>query len=153
MPITKHNMSRTRLYHIWNSMKQRCSNPNAISYKYYGQKGVKVCDEWANEFQAFHDWAMSNGYSDNLTIDRKDNDGDYCPENCRWSTNKVQQNNRNAYNRLYTYQGETLNITQWAEKIGVPRNMIYKRLYRGWSIEKTLTTIKTRKCEEKNYGC
>ena len=77
MPTTKHGMCRTRLYHIWNSMKQRCSNPNTISYKYYGQKGVKLCDEWANDFQAFHDWAMSHGYSDNLTIDRRDSGGDY----------------------------------------------------------------------------
>jgi hypothetical protein len=118
-------------------MKQRCSNPKTISYKYYGQKGVKVCDEWANDFQSFYDWAMSHGYSDNLTIDRKDGDGDYCPENCSWATNKQQQNNT-SYNRLYTLQGLTLNVTQWAEKTGLPRNLLYKRLDRGWSIDEAI---------------
>ena len=151
MPITKHGMCRTRLYHIWNSMKQRCSNPHAISYKYYGAKGVSVCDEWFDEFKPFHDWAVANGYKDTLTLDRVDSNGNYCPENCRWATNKEQQNNT-AYNRLYTYQGITLNVTQWAEKTGVPRNMIYKRLYRGWDIGKALTTNKLRYKEINNYG-
>lgn len=142
MPKIIHGMSHSRLHHIWNSMKQRCENPKAISYKYYGAKGVSVCEEW-QEFKPFCEWAMANGYRDDLTIDRINNDGNYCPENCRWATNKEQQN-RTSYNRQYTYNGETLNITQWAEKAGISRNMLYKRLSRGWSIEKALTTKKLR---------
>jgi hypothetical protein len=132
-------------------MKQRCSNPKAISYKYYGQKGVKVCDEWANDFQAFHDWAMSHGYSDNLTIDRRDSDGDYCPENCSWATNKQQQNHT-SYNRVYTYNGETKNVIQWSETVGLSPALLYQRLHRGWDIARALTTKKSRKNEVTNYG-
>ncbi|MBQ8382036.1 MAG: hypothetical protein IJX47_02395 [Clostridia bacterium] len=139
MPKTKHGMCKSRLYHIWNSMKQRCSNPKAISYKYYGAKGVVVCEEWKSDFRAFFAWAMSNGYSDELTIDRKDASGDYCPENCVWATNKEQQNHT-SYNRLYTHEGRTQNVMQWAEETGTSANMLYKRLLRGWSFEKALTT-------------
>lgn len=123
-------------------MKQRCDNPKAISYKRYGARGISVCEEW-QEFKPFYDWAMANGYQENLTIDRIDNDGNYEPSNCRWATNKEQQNHT-SYNRLYTYKGETLTIAQWAEKAGISRNMLYKRLLRGWSIEKALTTEKLR---------
>ena len=137
-----HGMSHSRLYRIWNSMRQRCENPKAISYKYYGGKGIFVCDEW-KEFKNFLAWALNNGYADNLTIDRKDSDGNYEPSNCKWATYKEQQNNT-SYNRLYTHNGETLNIMQWAEKTGMSPNMLYKRLLRGWSIEKALTTKKLR---------
>ena len=92
MPVTVHGKSHSRLYRIWNSMKQRCSNPNAISYKYYGEKGITVCEEWRDSFQAFYEWAISNGYAENLTIDRIKNNENYCPKNCRWATNKEQQN-------------------------------------------------------------
>ena len=138
MPITKHGKSHTRLYHIWNAMKQRCSNPKAISYKYYGEKGVAVCKEW-QEFNPFYEWAMTNGYKADLSIDRINRDGNYCPENCRWATIKEQQNNT-SYNKLFTYNGETLTIKQWAEKTGVYPNMLYKRLKRGWDISKALNT-------------
>lgn len=142
MAKVKHDMSRTRLYHIWNSMKQRCSNPNATGYKYYGAKGVAVCEEW-QEFQPFCEWAMSNGYADNLTIDRIDSCGNYCPTNCRWATNKEQQNNT-SYNRLYTYNGETHSIMEWAQIMHISSNMLYKRLFRGWDIKKALTTKSLR---------
>lgn len=149
MPKTIHNMSHSRLYQIWNSMKQRCSNPNAISYVRYGKRGIKVCDEWESSFEAFRDWSLENGYSDDLTIDRIDNNGNYCPENCRWATNKEQQNHT-SYNRPYTYNGETHNIMEWAEKTGIHPNMLYKRLYRGWSIQKALTTKSLRKWGKSN---
>lgn len=138
MAKTVHGMSRTRLYRIWNSMRQRCENPNAISYKYYGAKGVTVCSEW-KEFKNFCAWALNNGYANDLTLDRKDGSGNYEPSNCRWATNKEQQNNT-SYTRLYTYNGETLSIMQWAEKTGIHPNMLYKRLSRGWSIEKAIKT-------------
>lgn len=138
MAKTIHGMCNTRPYRIWNSMKQRCSNPNAISYKYYGAKGTSVCSEW-EEFLCFYSWAMSHGYADNLTIDRIDTNGNYEPSNCRWVTNKEQQNNT-SYTRLLTFDGETLSIMQWAEKTGIHPNMLYKRIRRGWGIEKAIKT-------------
>jgi len=73
-----------RLYRIWRSMKSRCYNPNHNSYKYYGGKGIKICDGWKNDYLAFKSWALANGYKDDLTIDRINPDGNYCPKNCRW---------------------------------------------------------------------
>ena len=90
----KHGMSNTRIYQIWADMKDRCFNENNKFYKRYGGRGITVCDEWSHDFQTFYDWAISNGYSDNLTIDRKDNDGNYEPSNCRWSTQHEQSMNK-----------------------------------------------------------
>lgn len=148
MPITKHGMCHTRLYHIWNGMKQRCSNPKVISYKYYGAKGVSVCPEW-EDFIGFYEWAMANGYEEHLTIDRIDPNSNYEPSNCRWATMKEQLNNT-SYNRLYSYNGETHNLMQWSEITGIHPNMLYKRLLRGWHIEKALTTKSLRKWGKTN---
>lgn len=92
--FTKHGLSKTRLYRIWVNMIQRCTNPNATEYEYYGGKGVTVCQEWRDSFTSFSDWAIANGYEEHLTIDRRDNDKEYSPENCRWISIQEQQLNR-----------------------------------------------------------
>lgn len=87
-----HNLSETRLYRIWNNMKQRCYNEKNISYKYYGGKGIEICSEWLRSFKSFYDWAMENGYEENLSIDRIDSNSGYFPRNCRWVT--LEENGR-----------------------------------------------------------
>ena len=91
---TIHGKYHTRLHGIWNCMKQRCNNPNNQKYKDYGGRGIKVCDEWLNDFQSFYNWAMANGYADSLSIDRIDVNGNYEPSNCRWATVMEQRHNR-----------------------------------------------------------
>lgn len=92
--LTRHGMKGTRLYRIWQGMLRRCDNPKRKDFKDYGGRGIKVCDEWRGGFEAFHKWAVSHGYDDNLTIDRVNVNGDYCPENCCWATRKEQVRNR-----------------------------------------------------------
>lgn len=92
---TKHGKRKTRLYNIWCNIKSRCCNPNNPDYKkWYGSRGITVCEEWKNNFEAFYNWAISHGYKDELTIDRIDNNGDYTPLNCRWVTMKEQCKNK-----------------------------------------------------------
>ena len=93
--------SKNRLYRIWHNMKARCYNPNFNKYKYYGGKGIIVCDEWRTDFLKFRDWALNNGYADNLTIDRIDSNKNYCPENCRWITLTENTLLSNKTNRKY----------------------------------------------------
>ena len=92
-----HRESRSRLYRVWSGMKNRCLNPKATKYEIYGGKGVKVCPEWLQSFENFRDWAMANGYTDNLTIDRIDGNGNYEPSNCRWTSYSEQNKNRNKW--------------------------------------------------------
>ena len=93
-----HGNRNTRLYRIWNCMKNRCYRKSYHAFDHYGGRGIKVCDEWKDDFQAFYKWAMSNGYEDNLSIDRVDNDKGYSPDNCRWATMADQNKNKRAKN-------------------------------------------------------
>lgn len=136
---------RVRLYNIWRGMCRRCELETHSTYKRYGAKGIKVCDEW-HEFNSFIDWAINSGYEDNLTLDRIDSTGNYSPDNCRWIGIKEQNNNR-SNNRLETYNGETKTVAEWGEnnELGLTAKQIHKRLEEGWSIERTLTTPIARK--------
>lgn len=129
---------RTRIYHIWNGMMGRCTRKSNPNYANYGAKGIQVCEAW-KDFDVFREWAMANGYADNLTIDRIDNNGNYEPGNCKWSTMKDQQNNKKN-NHVVTYAGETKTISQWAEDLGIKTHTLFTRFKRGWSVEKALTT-------------
>lgn len=134
----KHGMGKTRLYRIWKSMRQRCNNPKCINYHNYGGKGVTVCNEW-DDFMQFKNWAMKTGYKDNLTIDRIKSSGNYCPDNCRWVTYKVQNNNRDN-NKMIEYNGEMHTISEWSDIVGIKMQTLWMRLKNGWNIEKALTT-------------
>lgn len=120
-------------------MKQRCNNVNNKSYKNYGDKGIKVCDEWY-DFKTFFDWALSNGYDNDLTIDRIDSTKNYCPENCRWSDRKTQNNNTSR-NHLLTYNGKTQSIALWADEVNLPYSTLKTRIDKhGWDVERALLT-------------
>lgn len=129
----KHGMRYTRIYNIWRKMKERCLNPNADNYRYYGARGVKVCDEWMS-FEGFYEWVKTSGYRDDLTIDRINVFDNYCPGNCRWATMR-EQNNNTTRNHTITIGKETRTIQGWADEMGINRSTILSRLQNGWSPE------------------
>lgn len=135
--VTKHGFSEGRLDIIFRSMKQRCYDKNAANYATYGGRGIRICEEWIEDKQAFFDWANQNGYSDSLSIDRIDVNGDYSPSNCRWATTKEQSNNRRD-NVYITYEGLSLTVAEWSVRTNIPYQTIYSRLRSGWSIEDAL---------------
>ena len=128
----------SRLYRIWLRMKDRCYYPRDISYKYYGARGVTVCPEW-HEFRNFQEWAISNGYSDNLSIDRIDVNKNYEPSNCRWSDNLTQANNKRS-NVYFEAFGEKHTLTEFSRIYGINWATLYKRVVNnGWDVETALT--------------
>lgn len=135
--LTTHDLSKSRIYRTWRAIKNRCFNKNLKEYKNYGGRGIIVCAEWLNDFQAFYDWSIMNGYTDELTIDRIDNDGNYEPLNCRWTTRKEQANNRRMC-RIFTYNGVTKNYKQWCDFLNINYKTFHTRISRGWEIEKAL---------------
>ena len=145
-----HHESDTRLYRIHIDMIRRCTNPKNKAYKYYGQRGIKVCKKWLGNagYVNFRNWALSHGYSDELTIDRKNNNGNYSPQNCRWATSKEQRNNQRT-NRRITIDGETHTLAEWSEITGVKAITIGTRLRYGWD-EKDAVTKPARKMSAKS---
>lgn len=133
------NDVRNRLRNIWHNMINRCYKASSDSYKYYGELGVVVCLEWRHDFEAFYSWALDNGYSDKLTLDRIDVNGNYEPSNCRWATNKEQLNNRRD-NVLLTHNEITKTLPQWADDLGIKQHVLRNRINRGWETERALTT-------------
>lgn len=134
-----HGMSRTRIYTAWIDMKSRCYRKEDSSYENYGGRGITVCDEWKDNFEPFRDWALGNGYASHLSIDRKDNDGNYCPENCHWVT-KQEQNNNTRRNHYVFYKERKYTLSQLAHEHDLKPTVVYKRLQRGWSIEEAIET-------------
>lgn len=124
-----------RLYSIWRHMIERCYNENVESYKNYGGRGITVCEEWKNDIESFRKWAIENGYAENLTLDRKENDKGYSPDNCRWADLSMQANNRRS-NVLIEYNGETKTLMQWCRELGISFSTTQNRLNLGWSVER-----------------
>lgn len=133
-----HTIFRSRTYQAWNSMKQRCYNPRNDRYYDYGGRGIKVCDRWRNSFEAFLQDMGERPHG--KSIDRKDFNGDYNPENCRWATAKEQQNNMRSNVRI-EWLGEIRTISQWAECNGIKRGTLSTRIRRGWSIADALLPV------------
>lgn len=133
-----HGLRNTPLYVTWANMKQRCYNPNDTHYKWYGGRGVTVCDEWRNDFKAFYDWALANGYRDGLTIDRIDYDKNYSPDNCRFITMSKQQRNKSS-NKLISFNGEIMSVQEWAEKLNIKPSTLRARFNKGWDVDRALT--------------
>lgn len=126
----------TPTYNSWLAMKTRCYNSNAANYHNYGGRGIVVCDRWLNSFNAF--LADMGECPEGMSIDRIDNDGNYQPSNCKWSTKREQDNNRRT-NRNITLQGRTQTMTQWCRELNLNKDTIKRRLYRGWSEVDALT--------------
>ena len=133
-----HGETKTHLYGIWSAIKTRCYNPNSKYYDSYGGRGITMCDEWRDSYEAFRDWANSRGDRQGLSIDRCNNNGNYEPSNCRWVDSVAQANNRRS-NRILTIGNESHNVTEWAKIIGMNPKTLFTRLYTGSDIEKILS--------------
>lgn len=137
---TTHGKHNSKIYGVWAGMKDRCNNPNNKHYNNYGRRGIAVCNEWLNSFQAFLDWAMANGYSEGLTIERKDTNGNYCPENCKWAS-RVEQN-RNKRNTIQAeISGNTKPLSEWAKESGIPYTTLYSRYKQGLTGESLIRKV------------
>lgn len=146
-----HGHSRERLYQVWSNMRARCRSPQHHAYKNYGARGVTVCPEWDSSYEAFRSWAYSNGYKEDAprgacTLDRINNDGPYCPENCRWVSMSEQRANQRRV-MLLTYNGVTKPAAQWSIEAGLERHVVGNRIKKGWSVEAAITTPSRRKKE------
>lgn len=139
---TKHGMAGTRIYLEWNSMKSRCFNKNNKSYTRYGGRGITVCDEWMGEhgFENFYKWATESGYKDTLTIERKDVNGNYCPENCSWIPANKQAKNRRTTLRIKDQNGNERYAMDIAKENGISMSVVIARKTKGWDLEKALET-------------
>lgn len=141
-PLYKHGHSNIRLHKIWQNMRNRCLNQRTPDYKYYGERGIRICEAW-NNFTCFERWALNNGYTEELTLDRTDVNGNYCPNNCRWVTRKVQSNNKRNL-RLLEYKGEIKTLTQWAETLNIPIATLHRYLRSEETLEKAICKFQRR---------
>ena len=134
-----HKSSKTKLYKTYQRIKNRCYRKNFPHYNLYGGRGIKMCDEWLNDFETFKKWAINNGYKEGLSIDRINVDGNYEPNNCRWITMFEQASNKRT-NVYYTINGQTKTQTEWCRYYNISKNNVRRRLDIGWDIMKALTT-------------
>ena len=140
----KHGQRRTRLYSTWLNIKDRCNNKNNSHFKYYGEKGIKMCDEWANDFLSFKNWAVENGYVEGLSIERIDNNKGYDPNNCKWIPTKEQARNRSNV-KFQIINGEKMSLSEIAIKYNVNPSTIYGRYRRGKRNEELINVIGVRR--------
>lgn len=144
--MTTHGMRKSALYRIWAGIKDRTNPNNHNNKNNYRKLHITMCDEWKNDFKAFYDWAISNGYKEEKlpngkskwTIDRIDGTKGYYPENCRWATSKQQANNQ-LTNKMITYKGKTQNLSRWCEELGLKYGLVEQRLFSGFSVERAFT--------------
>lgn len=132
----KHRKSKSRTYIIWSGIKQRCLNKNIKNYNKYGGRGITICKEWKDSFETFYK-DMGEAPS-GKSLDRINNNGNYCKSNCRWATDIEQQNNR-SNNRFILYKGETKTIAQWSKLLNINYNTLHSRIKRGWDIKRALS--------------
>ncbi len=141
--MTSHGMARTRIYKIYKGMKNRCYNIKSDDYDKYGGRGIIICEDWLGEedgFVSFYNWAINNRYSDDLTIDRIEVDGNYEPSNCRWST-PIEQCNNKRTNRPITINGEIKNLNEWAREYNINPQTFHYRVEAGWKGEDLLRSV------------
>lgn len=142
-----------RLYGIWSGMKDRCYNSKHNRYYRYGERGIKICDEW-QDYLIFKEWALSHGYQNDLSIDRIDTNGDYEPSNCKWATREEQMNNTSR-NQNITYKGRTQTLTLWCRELGLDYGRTKARIYSGFTPEEAfeLPLNIRRKIRPKSICC
>lgn len=145
--MQRHGMTKTPEYYSWASMKSRCLNPKNDRYAEYGGRGITICKRWIDSFENFY--ADMGPRPDKTTLERRDTDGNYEPENCCWATQKEQQSNRRN-NNLLTHDGVTLTITEWSRRLGFKERAIAWRLRNGWSVDRALTEPRISKYAKRN---
>lgn len=143
-----HRKSNLPEYKIWSNIKSRCFNPKSTGFKYYGGRGMTMCDTWAHSFEQFYK-DMGPRPWENATIDRVDVNQGYTPENCRWASYQEQANNTQDNHQL-THDGETHTISEWARKLNIKPNTIYYRIKRGWSVAEALEFTPKEENKERN---
>lgn len=142
-PLKTHGMYGTRIHKIFRKMTERCYSKNYPEKHLYSERGITICDEWKDNFNAFYEWSMQNGYQDNLSIDRIDNNLGYSPQNCRWA-DKYQQANNKRNNVVIEHNGMTKTLAEWAKYLGLTYATLQNRRRKGKSIEEILNPIKKR---------
>lgn len=144
LSTVRHSESHTRLHNIWLGIKKRCLNPKDAGYKRYGGRGITMCDEWAQSYEAFRDWANNNGYAGNLTIERIDVNLGYSPKNCTWIPFIEQANNRQG-TIWVEWNGEVQNLRQWADELGIKYSTLNGRYHRGDRPPELFRKVDTRR--------
>lgn len=148
----KHGLKGTRIYRIYKHMINRCYRENDPAYKDYGGRGITVCKAWRDDIVDFYKWAVKNGYADNLTLDRTDNNKGYSPKNCRWVDVKTQANNRRS-NIMITHDGRTQNLTAWCNELGLNYGSVVSRINRGWNPLEALLYNKDARIIKRGKEC